>query len=147
MFGYLRLMDEQDLDWVLAVEQRVHLMPWSKKGFEQALLDGVSFVISNQDHQALGYIVVQTVLDELHLLNLAVDQKFQGQGVAQMAMKAFLERFEDGPFHKILLEVRESNLAARHLYLKLGFKLDGVRRNYYQTLTGRENALLMSLVI
>jgi ribosomal-protein-alanine N-acetyltransferase len=43
------------------------------------------------------------------------------------------------------LEVRASNGAARGLYEKLGFLVDGVRKNYYTTPAGREDALLMSL--
>ena len=43
------------------------------------------------------------------------------------------------------LEVRASNVAARGLYEKLGFQLDGLRKNYYTTAAGREDALLMSL--
>jgi ribosomal-protein-alanine N-acetyltransferase len=45
---------------------------------------------------------------------------------------------------RCLLEVRESNTAARGLYETLSFQLDGIRKNYYPTTTGREDALLMS---
>ena len=45
---------------------------------------------------------------------------------------------------RCLLEVRETNLAARALYAKLDFQLDGQRKNYYPAQNGRENALLMS---
>jgi ribosomal-protein-alanine N-acetyltransferase len=43
-----------------------------------------------------------------------------------------------------LLEVRQSNMAARTLYERSGFRLDGIRKNYYPASTGREDALLMS---
>ncbi|WP_052501514.1 ribosomal protein S18-alanine N-acetyltransferase [Thiomicrospira microaerophila] len=144
-FDCLRLMDETDLDWAVSVEQRVHLVPWSKKGFEQALADSVSFVMQGADNRALGYMILLPVLDELHLLNLAVDSDYQGQGVAKAAMQALIKRFDESDYQTLLLEVRESNKIARHIYQKIGFQQDGMRKNYYQTSTGREHAVLMSL--
>jgi ribosomal-protein-alanine N-acetyltransferase len=43
-----------------------------------------------------------------------------------------------------MLEVRESNVAARALYENNGFVIDGVRPQYYKMQQGREDALLMS---
>jgi len=48
----------------------------------------------------------------------------------------------------MLLEVRESNAAARALYAAAGFAVDAERRDYYPPRDGetsRESALLMSL--
>lgn len=147
MVYFLRLMDESDLDWVVEVEQRVHCVPWSRKGFEQSLSDGLSFVISDAQDARLGYLVCMPVLDEVHLLNIAVDQPHQGKGVAQYAVTALIERIKGTVYQRVLLEVRESNQVARYLYQKLGFQSDGVRKGYYQTPTGREDAQLLSLEI
>ena len=43
------------------------------------------------------------------------------------------------------LEVRIGNVRAKGLYEAFGFKSDAVRRNYYRTATGREDAVLMTL--
>lgn len=102
-------------------------------------------MILGESEAALGYIVALPVLDELHLLNIAVDEPFQGQGIAQAAMQAFITRFVDTVYQTLLLEVRESNQVARHLYQKLGFQQDGIRKKYYLTPTRREDAVLMSL--
>lgn len=147
MAVFLRIMDETDLDWVVAVEQRVHCVPWSRKGFEQSLNDGLSFMITDRQDTRLGYLVCMPVLDEVHLLNIAVDHSHQGEGVAQMALIALVSRLSGTDYRQILLEVRESNQVARHIYRKLGFQNDGLRKDYYPTSTGRENAQLMSLVL
>jgi len=147
MTCFLRLMDDTDLDWAVCVEQRVHSVPWSRKGFEQSLTDGLSFLITDQQDLRLGYLVCLPVLDEVHLLNIAVDKPYQGRGVAQQALSALIARLADTKYSTILLEVRESNHVACHLYQKLGFKRDGLRKDYYPTPTGRENAQLMSLVL
>ena len=42
----------------------------------------------------------------------------------------------------ISLEVRESNLSAIHLYEKMGFETEGLRKNFYTNPS--ENALIMT---
>jgi ribosomal-protein-alanine N-acetyltransferase len=138
-------MDEADLPWVLEVEQRVQRTPWTLAGFERALHQGLNFILCDGHNQRLGYVCLLPVVDELHLLNLSVDQVYQGQGVAKSALLALWQRFEDSPFAIVLLEVRKSNRIARGLYSSLGFVQDGVRKNYYAVEDGtREDALLLS---
>jgi ribosomal-protein-alanine N-acetyltransferase len=44
----------------------------------------------------------------------------------------------------LFLEVRPSNLSARALYARRGFRQVGVRKGYYPARKGREDALLLS---
>ena len=57
-----------------------------------------------------------------------------------MLQAAFIEGRERGA-RSALLEVRASNLAARRLYEKHGFVVEGVRRRYYSH--PPEDAVLM----
>ena len=57
---------------------------------------------------------------------------------------AALDRMSEAGLQRCMLEVRESNLAARALYENNGFIVDGVRPRYYRTDQGSEDALLMS---
>jgi ribosomal-protein-alanine N-acetyltransferase len=63
---------------------------------------------------------------EREILNLAVASPFRRLGIATALLQRELE-FEATHF----LEVRESNVAARTLYRKLGFVEIGTRREYY----------------
>jgi len=47
--------------------------------------------------------------------------------------------------HSLLLEVRASNVIAIKLYESIGFQLDGTRKDYYPSASGREDARLYSL--
>jgi ribosomal-protein-alanine N-acetyltransferase len=47
----------------------------------------------------------------------------------------------------VFLEVRPSNGAAQKLYTRFGFRKVAVRRGYYPAHTGREDALVFSLVL
>ena len=83
--------------------------------------------------------------DEAHLLNLTVAAEWQRKGHGRalllhlvcMAVTEFVRGF--------FLEVRSSNVAAQALYISLGFKIIGVRRNYYPAHAGREDAVVMEL--
>lgn len=143
-FAFLRPMDESDLLWVNAAEIQAYEFPWSEDGFLKALDDGLCYVFCDLDEEPLGYACFITVLDELHLLNFCVIPDFHGQGIGQAAMLALLGQFAESNYAVVLLEVRESNDAAIHLYEKIGFKVDGKRPNYYRTQNGREHAILMS---
>lgn len=143
-FSYCRIMDDSDLLWVNATEMQAYDFPWSENGFIKALDDGLCYIFCTADDDPLGYACFITVLDELHLLNFCVSPDVQGMGIGQAAMKNLMAQFRESQYTVMLLEVRATNEAAVHLYEKLGFKVDGRRAKYYQTLTGREDAVLMS---
>ena len=48
---------------------------------------------------------------------------------------------------KVTLEVRAGNTAARALYERMGFQTVGYRADYYATSQGREDALLLSMLM
>jgi ribosomal-protein-alanine N-acetyltransferase len=58
-------------------------------------------------------------------------------------LQELIQRAESEPAAAILLEVRESNLPARQLYEKHGFREVGRRRTYYKD--PPEDAILYAL--
>lgn len=154
-FSYLRSIDDQDLDWVLEIESKAYLYPWSRRGFELALEQGLGYIFCSAEGESLGYACLQTVLDEAHLLNFCVAPYAQNQGVGQQAFQALQDKLVESDFTVMMLEVRVSNKPALKLYEKLGFQMDGVRKEYYrsrvwdevsqQDVEFREDAVLMSL--
>lgn len=141
---YLRTMLQSDLPQVLSIEQGAYEYPWSLKGFENSLDQGLNYLFCDADDRILGYCCLLTVLDEAHLLNFCVRRECQGQGLAKPAFAELLKHLDEG-FAIILLEVRQSNHKARNLYRQLGFAEDGVRKDYYSAEDGKEDAILMSL--
>jgi [ribosomal protein S18]-alanine N-acetyltransferase len=99
--------------------------------------DYILFVSLNAG-EVSGFIEAQIIADEIHLYDVAVAPKFRKQGIAE----ALIKKLEELPYKVVLLEVRESNLAALQLYKKCGFLMDGIRKNYYAAPV--ENAVLMS---
>lgn len=131
------------------LDKLVNPSPWTESQFAGACAakpdSGQSALVVRDDEQLLGFVVYSRVLDEASVHNIAVHPSAQGRGLGQALLAAALVEAGRGGALRCHLEVRASNAAARSLYEKLGFRLDGIRRNYYSTAVGREDALLMSL--
>ncbi|MCX7122790.1 MAG: ribosomal protein S18-alanine N-acetyltransferase [Gammaproteobacteria bacterium] len=74
----------------------------------------------------ISFVLFQTVFNEAELLLIATEGSFLKTGCATQLLSELSTQFE-----RIFLEVRVSNQAARRLYEKLGFQVQGLRKNYY----------------
>ena len=136
-----------DLPRAFAIETRAHAFPWSEHTFA-----------SNQGERYLNYqltvegrmaafAITQVVLDEATLFNIAVDPDFQRRGLGKALLEHLIDELEKRGVLTLWLEVRASNVAAIALYESLGFNEATIRRNYYPTADGREDAIIMALPI
>jgi [ribosomal protein S18]-alanine N-acetyltransferase len=89
----------------------------------------------------IGIGCLWAILEEAHIIMLAIHPQFQRQGLGQALLWALLKSAHDRQLERSTLEVRDSNLAAVSLYKKFGFKEAGRRKRYYED-TG-EDALVM----
>lgn len=100
----------------------------------------------NQQEQGrgtpVGFLVARHAESEWELENVVVGLKFRGQGIGMQLMEALLARVRSREGRAIFLEVRESNVAARKLYERAGFRECGRRKNYYSDPV--EDAILYS---
>ncbi len=143
MIPTLRKMELADLDRVLSIEQRVHQHPWTRGNFIDALNSGNLCQVYEAQQKLVGYAVLMTVVDEMHLLNISIDSEFQRQGQGAALLDEMLNVARSLPMQRVLLEVRRSNVPALGLYRKAGFSELAVRRGYYAAANGWEDALVM----
>lgn len=118
--------------------------PWSRESFVEALESGSFIILCAKDMQTskiVGYSVIYCVLDQADLANIAVLPNCRGQKIGKLLLEKTLKKAIEMGVSEVFLEVRESNGAARGLYLSSGFVEIGTRRNYY--VNPRENAVLM----
>jgi ribosomal-protein-alanine N-acetyltransferase len=143
---YVR-MDAAHLDAVVAVEERVHLHPWTRGNFADSIAAGYHCWVAHRHGALVGYGVVMIAAGEAHLLNLSVASEWQRRGVGAELTRFFVRLASDHGAARIFLEVRPSNAAARALYAVHGFSEIGVRRDYYPAPDGREDAVIMELAL
>ena len=139
----LRAMLEIDLDGVFAIERAVVNFPWPKSQFAGSLSDGHDCTVIENNSVVAGFAIFSRVLDEATLLNIAVDPAMQGRGFGRYLLQKGLAMQQKFGATQCFLEVRLSNVKAQKLYQSLGFITVGQRKNYYQTKSGSEDALVM----
>ena len=89
-------------------------------------------LVVEQDANVVGFIVGRQVEDEWEIENIAVTGTARRHGLGSRLVGELLNLVRSHGGKSVLLEVRESNGAARSLYEKWGFLEVGRRKMYYQ---------------
>lgn len=95
------------------------------------------FIVAQQDNQVVGYTLIVPKAQDRHLgardeawmLSLAIDGRFQGQGIAKQLVKHALQRCDH--YQSIYLTVSPDNLAAISIYRSVGFEVVEQEGNYF----------------
>ena len=137
---FLRRMRPSDLPAVMELDAASLPRPWSEAIWRSELESPFGLYLVLEDGgEILGQIGVRSVLDELHVTNVAVHPEHRRRGHARAMIRGALSAYPDARL--VHLEVRPTNREARTLYGSLGFRETGRRPRYY----GDEDALLMTL--
>ncbi len=131
----------EDSSALAALESGCHRHPWTQQQFREELGYGPpgavlvlrSRVPSVAAWRGIGaYCVYRLVVDEMHLLNIAVAPPWRRRGIARWLLRFAVGQAGRAGAVRVLLEVRESNVEARALYADTGFATLGRRRAYYR---------------
>jgi len=137
-------MSLDDINEVMQVEVKVYPYPWTKGILSDCLRVGYDCWVVTEQQKIIGHGVLSVAAGESHLLNLAVDQSYQGQGIGRQLLSHLMDIARIKSADMILLEVRPSNKAAIHIYESTGFNEIGNRKAYYPAPNGKEDALLFA---
>lgn len=140
------LASPADIDTILGIERAAFTNPWTREMYLAELKNiGVSFffLARNDARDAVGFCAYWRVLDELHINNLAVLPEYRRQGVGSALLTRVLHEGARSGARSAVLEVRQSNEAARRLYRAFGFRVAAVRQHYYDKPV--EDALVLRL--
>ena len=148
--GVIQQATLENLDELVDLEEACFSIPWSRKSLE-AELQGNQFsrvlMIPHPDlakkTQVIGYICGWIIFEEVRFLNLAVHPEFRRQGLASELILEMLDLGRVAGCGRGMLEVRETNVAARNLYESFQFHAYATRKGYYTNPT--EDAILMTL--
>ena len=142
-----RAMTTADLDAVMAVENLIYTHPWTRGNFADSITSGSHCWVMECCGELTGYVVTMTGAGEMHLLNLSIALQWQRRGLGRELLRFVVAQAREFQSEKIFLEVRVSNIGARKLYLNMGFREIGLRREYYPAIHGREDARVLELVL
>jgi ribosomal-protein-alanine N-acetyltransferase len=130
---------------MVMIENQAHTHPWSETGLRECFGPLYRVVGIKQLDVLLGFAIVQQIIDEATLLDICVAPEKQGVGFGGLLMHQLIDDAKSAGAVVVMLEVRQSNKAAKYLYDKFGFIEAGRRKNYYPTDDGYEDAILMDL--
>jgi ribosomal-protein-alanine N-acetyltransferase len=138
----IRKMHAADVSEVVEIEHMSFTSPWSKAAFLAEILKLYSLTkVAVLRGKISGYICVEHIMDEGHILNLAVHPDFRRRGIGTKLMEEVMDELKKNDCRYLYLEVRVSNLGARKFYERRGFRVVGIRKCYY--VSPIEDAALM----
>ena len=140
-----RTMLEEDIPNIMRIETKAYQHPWTGGIFRDCLRVGYFCQVLEQDGIIHGYAIMSMAVGEAHILNICVRPSSQSQGLGNLILDHLIEAARRMGAEVILLEVRPSNKAAVHLYHSHGFNEVGMRKSYYPSHDGREDALILAL--
>ena len=139
-------MAEPHIKEIYEIELRSFSSPWSKNDLLNELSNKHAvYKVALKDDIVAGYAGMRHIINEGHITNIAVDVPYRRMGLGAMLLEELIAAARGMEMIGLTLEVRESNTAARNLYIKYGFVPEGIRKNYYkaENKPGREDAVIM----
>jgi [ribosomal protein S18]-alanine N-acetyltransferase len=133
-----------DLDAVHRIELASFSSPWPPNAYQSELSQNrlASYLVARVDDEIVAYGGMWLMVDEAHITTFAVHPAWRRQGIGERLLLAFLDFAIARRAREATLEVRLSNIAARRLYEKYGFRPVGLRPRYYSD--NGEDALIMT---
>lgn len=129
-----RLSTAADLDAVVELEEASFNNPTTRDWYERELeRPEVCFIyiLRTPDVPVAAFCAFWLVVDQVHINNLAVRPEMRRRGLGSRLLDAVMKEAGKLGAASLMLEVRESNTAARRLYDHAGFNVHSVRKSYY----------------
>lgn len=139
---HIRWMIRRDMAEVLDIEQQGFEFSWSEDDFIRCLRQRNCIgMVAEHDDRVVGFMIYELHRTRLHLLNFAVAEDIRRQRVGTQMLSKLLAKLSAQRRTRIVLEVRETNLAAQLFFRSLGFRAVSLLRDFYEDTT--EDAYLM----
>jgi ribosomal-protein-alanine N-acetyltransferase len=133
-----------DLPAVHAIERASFFPTWPEDAYRNELLTNklATYLVARLDGVVVAFGGIWLMVDEAHITTFAVDPAWRRRSIGERLLVGLLDASMARRAREATLEVRLSNVAARRLYEKYGFRPVGIRPRYYSD--NGEDALIMT---
>ena len=139
---HIRWMIRRDMPEVLRIEAEGFEFPWSEEDFIRCLRQRNCIgMVAEYDEKVVGFMIYELHKTRLHILNFAVAEAFRRRGVGDQMVQKLKAKLSSQRRTRVMLEVRETNLAAQLFFRQVGFRAVSVLRSFYDDTP--EDAYLM----
>jgi ribosomal-protein-alanine N-acetyltransferase len=133
----IRTLGPFDLDIAVAIHKdSFGVEAWDHKAITEVMampgaLGRIAFDGAADNPRPLGFMLILLVASDAELLTIAVGHQVRRRGVATTLIEDFFHQALRADATNAFLEVAEDNAPAQRLYARLGFRREGIRRDYY----------------
>lgn len=139
---HVRWMIRRDMPEVLGIEEELFEFPWLEDDFIRSLRQRNCIgMVAEYEDRVVGFMIYELHKTRIHVLNFAVAREYQRRGVGSQMIAKLIGKLSPQRRSRILLEVRETNLAAQLFFRENGFRAVSILRDYYADTT--EDAYMM----
>jgi [ribosomal protein S18]-alanine N-acetyltransferase len=137
-------MTIDDLAAVHEIERSSFTTPWPAHAYRTEIESNrlAHYRVIRVAGVVAGYAGIWIMVDEAHVTTFAVGPAWRRRGIGERLLSAMLDLAVARGAREATLEVRLSNLPARRLYEKYGFRPVGIRPRYYSD--DNEDALILT---
>lgn len=139
---HIRWTVRRDMPDVQRIEDSCFQFPWSESDFIRCLRQrNVIAMCAEVNELIAGFMIYELHRNRLHVLNFAVSPDFRRRGVGKAMVEKLIGKLSPQRRCRIMLEVRETNIAAQLFFRSQGFKAVSLLRDFYEDTA--EDAYLM----
>ena len=129
---HIRWMIRRDMPEVLDTEAGSFEFPWSEDDFIRCLRQRNCIgMVAEHDDRVAGFMIYELHKSRIHVLNFAVAEDYRRRGVGSQMVAKLIAKLSAQRRRRLVLEVRETNLAAQLFFRENGFRAVSVLRSYY----------------
>lgn len=136
-----------DLDNIFKVESKSYDNPWTIGILRDCLINHYDFYKAEYNNNLIGYIIAKISIHETHILNLTISEDYRNRGIATELLEMIFSKCYIVNSLNIFLETRVNNTPAIKLYEKHNFRRISIRKNYYQTPDGKQDAIIFKKIL
>lgn len=133
--------DQHLLRQVAEIEQMIQSDNWNEQQISELLQQDINQccgvletdLSQTSEEKIVAYCLISTVFEVAEVLRIGTHPDYQRRGLAAGLLQALIKAMPHKQLERILLEVRQDNVAAIALYKKMGFEVIHVRKGYYST--------------
>ncbi|MFK7819565.1 MAG: ribosomal protein S18-alanine N-acetyltransferase [Planctomycetaceae bacterium] len=129
----IRWLIRRDMPEVLEIERESFEFAWTEEEFLCCLRQRNCIgMVAELDHQIVGFMIYELHKSRLRILNFAVAPSGRRMQIGSQMVGRLIDKLSQQRRKEIILEVRETNVAAQLFFKKRGFMALQVLRNHYE---------------
>jgi ribosomal-protein-alanine N-acetyltransferase len=139
---YTELMSTETTKYVQEISSLSFPISWSLESIEKELTNKFArYVTLKNNDKVIGFGGMWVIFEEAHITNIALHPEYRRMGYSHIILDSLEAICKKEGVTAMTLEVRASNIAAQKLYEHHGFKVEGIRKGYYED--NKEDGLIM----